>query len=178
MIKYTKFQDIPEFTRGGNYQVTVSWRYLEEHLEHWDQRDAKSPLILDPDFQRCRVWDDEKRIKYVEFILRNGQSARDVYFNCSSWQTNYNTPIELVDGKQRIDAVRMFLRGEIPAFNSYFGEYTDKVDLIRSSFTFHVNNLKTRREVLTWYIEMNSGGVAHTTEEIEKVKKLLAKELK
>jgi len=36
-----------------------------------------------------------------------------------------------------------------------------------------VNNLKTRKEVLQWYIEFNSGGTVHTDAEIQRVKKLL-----
>lgn len=41
---------------------------------------------------------------------------------------------------------------------------------------FNVNDLQTRTEVLRWYIEMNSGGVVHSDEEIERVKELLRQE--
>ena len=37
----------------------------------------------------------------------------------------------------------------------------------------NVNDLQTKREVLQWYIEMNSGGTPHTEAEIERVKKLM-----
>ena len=39
---------------------------------------------------------------------------------------------------------------------------------------FNVNNLQTREELLTWYLEMNTGGTPHSDEEIERVKGLLA----
>ena len=42
-----------------------------------------------------------------------------------------------------------------------------------NTLMIHVNNLKTKREVLQWYIDMNAGGTPHTTEEIERVKKLI-----
>lgn len=178
-MKYTKFADIPEFTRGGNYRVNVGWNFLEKHLEHWNEPRRNSPLVLDPDFQRAHVWTEEKQIKYVEYVLRNGQSSRNIYFNCSSWQQEYNTPVELVDGKQRLEAVRAFLRNEIPAFNSFFKEYTDRLRMGNGcDFVFHVNNLKTRKEVLQWYLDLNEGGVVHTTAELNKVKKLLELELK
>ena len=35
------------------------------------------------------------------------------------------------------------------------------------------NNLKTKKEVLQWYIDMNTGGTLHTAEEIKRVKKLI-----
>jgi hypothetical protein len=33
----------------------------------------------------------------------------------------------------------------------------------------HVNDLKSKKEVLTWYIEMNAGGTPHSKEEIDRV---------
>ena len=38
---------------------------------------------------------------------------------------------------------------------------------------FHVNDLKTKKEVLQWYIEMNTGGTPHSQEEILRVKNML-----
>ena len=42
-----------------------------------------------------------------------------------------------------------------------------------NTLIIHVNNLKTKKEVLQWYIDMNAGGTPHTTKEIERVKKLI-----
>lgn len=49
--------------------------------------------------------------------------------------------------------------------------------MIRQGFKINVNNLLTRREVLQWYVEFNSGGTPHTTEELDRVRALLRKEL-
>jgi len=37
----------------------------------------------------------------------------------------------------------------------------------------NVNNLKTKAEVLRWYLEMNTGGVVHTQDEVDKARALL-----
>ena len=37
----------------------------------------------------------------------------------------------------------------------------------------NVNDLKTKKEVLQWYVQMNAGGTPHSAEEIERVKKLM-----
>lgn len=37
----------------------------------------------------------------------------------------------------------------------------------------NVNNLKSEKEVLQWYIDMNAGGTPHTNEEIERVKQMI-----
>lgn len=64
------------------------------------------------------------------------------------------------------------MNNEIKVFGSYYKEFDDKlsfdVDLI-----FNINNLKTEKEVLQWYVDMNSGGTPHTNEEIERVEKMI-----
>ena len=45
--------------------------------------------------------------------------------------------------------------------------------LVNNTLILNVNDLKSEREVLQWYIDMNVGGTPHTTEEIERVKKLI-----
>lgn len=37
----------------------------------------------------------------------------------------------------------------------------------------NVNDLKTKREVLEWYVQMNAGGTPHSPEEIERVRRLM-----
>ena len=92
------FHDIPQFTRAG-YQCHVSWKYLESWIK---SQEEELNLDLDPDFQRAHVWSEYQQRKYVEFILQNGQSARDIYFNCDGWMGSFRGPFVLVDGKQRL----------------------------------------------------------------------------
>ena len=168
------FRDIPKLTSQGSYQINVPWMYLEKTIQEY----LDIGLELNPDFQRGHVWTEAQQIAYVEFILRGGKTARTIYFNNPSWgcQTNKNyTSFVCVDGLQRLTAVRRFLNNEIPAFGHYLNEYTDRLPLF-VDFIFNVNDLQTKREVLVWYIEMNSAGTEHTSDEINRVKKLLEEE--
>jgi len=163
------------------YNVDVSWDSLEHHLERYNEvhpAEGIGGLDLNPDFQRGHVWTEDKQIAYVEFILRGGKSSKDVYFNHPNWMGSFKGEMVLVDGKQRIEAVRQFMSSKIKAFGHYCNEYDDQPNMLDASFSFHINNLKTRAEVLQWYLDLNTGGVVHTNEEIEKVKTLLRKEKK
>lgn len=172
-----KFRDIPQFTRAGAYQVNIPWVHLEKTLDDYINH---LNLQLCPDFQRGHVWTKKQQIAYVEYILRGGKSARVIYFNCPHWQGGY-MPKEgefvCVDGLQRLTAVLAFLHNEIPAFGCYYKDYEDGLPIM-TDFSFNVNELNTRAEVLQWYIEMNSGGTPHTNGGIERVKKLLDQENK
>ena len=98
----------------------------------------------------------------------------------ATWHTTNDIgeeePLMLVDGKQRLEAVRSFLRDELTVFGDC--KRSDFTDHMRHylSFRVHVNALKTRAEVLTWYLQINAGGVVHSDEEIERVKELLKEE--
>ncbi len=167
-----KFSDIPQFTRDGHYQVNVSWDYLEDWIK--SHREERSYVFdVDPDFQRGHVWTEEQQIRYVEFILHGGKSSRVIYWNCAGWMRTFKGPMVLVDGKQRLSAALRFLSDEIPAFGHKRSEYTDKMRIGHIDFLMNVNDLNTRAEVLQWYLDLNTGGVVHTTEEIEKVRRLL-----
>lgn len=171
-----KFRDIPTFTNDASYEVTVGWKYLNLTLKSWDNPKDGEILDMNPDFQRGHVWTKEQQIRYVEYILRNGMSSRDIYWNNPTWMKGFNQPTVLVDGKQRLNAALEFLNNKIPAFGYFHDEYTDSINIVNASFNFHVNDLKTRKEVLQWYLDLNTGGVVHTNEEIKKVKELLSKE--
>ena len=168
-----KFKDIPQFTRSAGYHCNVSWQYLEHHLT--DQ--ALSGLDLDPDFQRGHVWSVARQRSYVEFVLKGGQSGRDLLFNCVGWNSPETGEYVLVDGKQRVQAVTSFLSNELAVFSGNFLEdFTDRLVARRPSFVIHINDLPTKAQVLTWYLEVNTGGVPHTEDELDKVRKLLEKE--
>lgn len=169
-----KFSDIPQLTKAGSYQVNMPLRYLID----WLDENAKHGLDLEPDFQRAHVWTDAQRSAYIEFLLRGGRSGRVLYFNCPDWmhgdtEDGYSDFV-CVDGLQRITAIRKFLANELPAFGTLFRDFEGKLPL-DVDVLVNVNTLKTKREVLVWYLEMNAGGTPHSGAELEKVRSLLEK---
>jgi len=170
-----KFANIPQMSLA-NYSVHHLLHMLPRTIRRY-QEETLCPLNINPDFQRAHVWTPEQKIRYMEFILQGGTSAKDFYFNCCGWQKSYDGPFELVDGKQRLDACLGFMSGTVPVFGGlYITDFTDKPFDVHLSF--HINNLKTRTEVLRWYLDINSGGVVHTNDELDKVRELLEKERK
>lgn len=178
-----RFKAIPKFIHGGSYACDVSWSYLEDWLDG-NIKDGTG-VDLDPDFQRGHVWDDRKRAAYVEYVLRGGMSSKSLWWNCKGW--NYgrrDTPLTIVDGKQRLEAVRKFLGNELYIFHGLDNkkkgflhkDFTDKLGIIDAAFRMHINNLETRELVLQWYLDLNEGGVVHTEEELLRVRTLLEEE--
>lgn len=168
-----KFNDIPQFIRSGSYEIDVSLDYLERALDGWEEDYG---LDLNPDFQRGHIWTEEQQVKYVEFLLRGGVTVRVIYFNSPAFgdseRGDLGDTILCVDGLQRLTACRRFLKNEIKVFNHYYNEFEGSLR-ITQGLRFNVNSLKTKKEVLQWYLEFNSGGTVHTEEELNRVRKML-----
>ena len=170
-----KFHKIKQFTSNGRYEVHIPVADVKTMIDRYIKEYG---LRLNPDFQRGHVWNEQQQVAYVEYLLKGGTGSRIFYFNCPNWMSgklNRNSTFVCVDGLQRVTAIYKFLSNEIKAFDHYYSEFEDEIDML-NCVRFNVNNLQTRREVLRWYLEMNIGGTIHTDEEIEKVKKLLKKE--
>lgn len=164
------FSNITKLTKKGNYEVDICLKYLHDTINNYVE---KYNLDLSPDFQRNYVWKENQKIKWVEFVLKGG-STTPLYFNHPGWMSNWEGDFIVVDGKQRLEALIGFLNNKVPAFGFLYREYLDKLSL-NFTIKININNLKTKREVLNWYLEMNTGGTVHTDEEINKVRAMLKK---
>jgi hypothetical protein len=170
-----RFQGIPQFTRHPGYAVDQSWDDLNLTIEKYVKDYG---LDLNPDFQRGYVWTPEQQTRFIEYGLKGGQSGRSIYFNHPNWNTGIKREPKkfvIVDGKQRLEAVLAFLRNEVPIFGGhYYRDFEDSMNWVRHNFRFHINDLKTRAEVLQWYLDLNSGGTVHSDDELNRVRALLA----
>lgn len=170
-----KWSEIPQFTRSGSWECDYS---LPSFVKFIEENEHEYGLEMNPDFQRGHVWTDEQQISYLEFLLKGGTTARVIYLNNNTWQNNSEAEeyFVCVDGLQRYTAIKRFVKNEIKAFGLYFNEFEGSPRMAHG-VKININNLQTRKEVLTWYIEFNSGGTVHTEEEINRVKRLLESEL-
>lgn len=173
MKKITRFRDIPQFTSDGSWKANYT---LESMVKFIEEEIVEAGLQLNPEFQRGHVWTEQQQISWLEYHLRGGKSGNTIYLNNPLWHSGEIPEVGqyvCVDGLQRITAAQRFIHNEIKVFGSYFKEYEDRIRVLFSSIIICVNDLKTKKEVLQWYIDMNIGGTPHSTEEIEKVKRMI-----
>ena len=175
METYTKFADIPQLTEDGFYQIDVPLDFVARTIERYTE---EHQFNMTPDFQRAHVWTREQKIAFVEHLLRGGKGSNIIRLNRPGWMgRGEHGELVVVDGKQRLQACLDFVENRIPAFGTLYAHYEDKVRIISINLRFHINNLRTREEILKWYLELNTGGTPHTEEEIAKVQKLLDEEI-
>jgi hypothetical protein len=82
-------------------------------------------ISLDPPYQRGHVWTYEKRIKLIFSIIQGtvpaaliiNERPREAWFDAAGDRLPTDV---VIDGKQRITAVRMFMEGELAVPESWF----------------------------------------------------------
>lgn len=67
----------------------------------------------------------------VNFILKGGDSGRTLYFNCPGWMKDFKGPYVIVDGKQRLEAARKFVRNELSVFDGVYLKDQEELDKVR-----------------------------------------------
>ena len=171
------FKDIQQVIEDGDWECSFSLKGFIGQIEEFI---AESNLILEPDFQRGHVWTEEQQVAYIESLLQGGaKHARVIYLNDPDWRvcnkTNEYKEFVCVDGLQRYTAVKRFVNNKIKAFGCYASEFEDSRIMLQhpGMLRINVNALKSKKEVLTWYLQMNAGGTPHSKKEIERVREML-----
>jgi hypothetical protein len=163
-----------------NSQHNVQWHSLIRTLEGKDGLGKFVEYILNPDFQRGHIWSEVQQIKFVEFMLRNGNNpsnhCRFIFWNEFKKDLNAGEKyqIVLVDGLQRITAVMKFIKGEIIAYGHKIKDYGHWA-LWHNDFIFCIATYQNELDVLNWYLALNEGGVVHTKEELDRIKEMIVK---
>jgi hypothetical protein len=86
----------------------------------------------------------------------------------------WRSPIYVVDWQQRLQAAKEFLDWKFKIFEKYYAEDLRLFAFHRElSYRRHINNYKSEKEVINWYLNLNNGWTYHTKEDIEKAKTYL-----
>lgn len=154
-----------------------SYKYLVEYdldfINELIVRYTKNyKLNLYPDFQRGHIWTEDQQIKFIEYILKNGKLFSPIIFNHPNWMGNFKGEMVIIDGLQRITAIQKFLNNNLKIFGGYSLSNIENCHLRTYSIPIAINDLKSKNEIINYYIEINSG-TPHSEEELNRVKKLI-----
>lgn len=161
----------------GVYEVHVD---LDPGLERLrDMFQKFGGLNLTPDFQRGHVWSERQQGEYIDAILRGTVSLSTTVFsfNVPHWEDDaYSGDLpkeaQCIDGLQRLTALQRFMRGEIKAACGL-----SSADLEDSSYRItrkpsrvRVFSFASKQALLSYYLDLNTGGTVHSDEEIARVR--------
>lgn len=163
------------FTKNGTLMRNLNW----------------NPSIINKDgdkeyFQRDFVWSVRDKQLLLDSIY-NGIDCGKILVRKHSWETLQQLSMEgetelafndIVDGKQRLNAIHGFINGEFP--DSYGNYYADLSDFAQRKLTDHqlfayaeMDDSTTDEEVLEQFLKLNFSGVPQSEEHINFVVSIL-----
>ena len=177
--------DIVRPLRKSVYAVQQPILMIERTLRQLDEdaRGQGGSLQLNPDFQRGHVWDQPRQIAFLESVIR-GVAPMNIRFNCANWDMKMvdkdcdmnPDDIVCVDGLQRLTALRDFVAGKFKVFDRYTIKDLENTPFsfkrMQANWTMEIFDIKSRKDLLNFYLDINRGGVVHTEEELARVEAL------
>ena len=162
--------------RQAHYRVDHPFSRIEQQLATYasNAESMGGRFDLCPDFQRGHVWDTAKQIAYMENVFR-GVAPTLIRFN---QRVHVDVPGDLVpyemvclDGLQRLTAMRAFMGGQLRVFGGLSADDLAKspFDPFRYYWQAEVFDFTWRKDLLQFYLDLNSGGVVHSPEELKRV---------
>lgn len=139
-------------------------------LMNFTRRDDPTDVTLFgfrlPWFQRPPVWTPTQQSAFIESLYLGFPFGMIVSTHGDEHPPEHQHL--LLDGQQRLTAVRAFLRGEIPAFGTFIHEYrpaaVDRLLDIPTSGTHLIEPL-TDEQLLDLYLRLSFGGTPHRPED-------------
>lgn len=105
MKKDEKEEIVEEFSRKRSRMESIASDLTVRGVHDWV---AEEIIELDPEFQRRDRWDDKRRSQLIESILLN-VPIPPIYLSHEP-----GAPYSVIDGKQRITAMVLFMKGSLP----------------------------------------------------------------
>ena len=159
---------VPDCTYHVNFGLGAVTNFIDQY-----------DVDLNPVYQRDYVWSEEQKILFVGAAIENPNAVPAFWLNWVSKDFR-RSHSEIVDGKQRLSAIISWMGGKIPAVcpcgETVWYKDLDEVDLrnIDSGTSLDFNFVELNpKEVMKFYIRLNSGGTVHSKDDIEKVRKMI-----
>lgn len=142
-----------------------------------EQAIASLQLEVNPRYQRPHRWTLPQQESFVGHVLMGGKVAALIVREVMATEPGADDIYELLDGKQRLTALRLWLAGEIRARVGDCLIHIDGTDRQFRSLSIRMDFVRceTELDALRLYLRLNSG-VAHTREELSRVEKMIAEE--
>jgi hypothetical protein len=146
--------------------------YCDEALNKNNSSEFSSKLmnIMTPDFQRQNTkWSREMQISFVENVVGGLRSNIMIYF-ISSQDGGF---CNILDGLQRLTALKAFIDGDIPLFGEYYYDDVIKGGQIGNKVVpLVIYEFPSHRAACEFYIAMNKN-ITHSPSDLEPAYKFL-----
>ena len=160
--------------KGEKLSKRNLWRnYINTQLDTVVNDALCNEFRDNPVYQRDYVWTLTDKLKLIDSVF-NGREIGKFVFVRYDYPDNYT---EVLDGKQRINALFEFCTSKFP-YKGVYWHQLDKMDRyemesVQIQSVYLEGSRYTKAKLLEIFLEVNAGGVPQTEEHLNKVRAML-----
>ena len=164
------------FTTDWNIRIDAYQSNISSLLFHYYRG-----IDMDPEYQRGYVWDIEDKVSLIDSIFNKiniGQFTL-VYLSFKEYkEKGSKNGYEILDGKQRLNAIIEFYEGRFTYKGKLFSELSSKDYHTFTGHTISFGEIKdvTMKQRIECFLRLNTQGKGQDLDHLNKVQKLLTKQ--
>ncbi len=156
------------------------FNYLQQDIWSLLHRVYYWGIDFDPEYQRGLVWNQEDKEKLIDSIFNNVEIGKFALIKTNFMKPGFdlssNKFYQMLDGKQRLSAIREFYEDRI----TYKGLYFSQLSLRDQNHFQHykvvvaeVDEPEDKKLIYKYFLKLNTTGKPISEEQINKVKELI-----
>ena len=128
-------------------------------------------IDMNPDYQRDLVWTEEDKVALIDSIFNNIDIGKFCLVH-NDYTQEYL--YEIIDGKQRLNAICEFYENRFPYKGKYYNDLSNMDKHWFENFTISQANVDSsnRKQILRYFLLLNDTGRKVDREHIEKIRKM------
>lgn len=134
---------------------------------------------MDPEYQRGYVWDDSDREYLIDSIFQDIDIGKFVFVHLDTeeWMKR-GLSYEILDGKQRLTALKMFYENRFAYKGKYFNDLSllDRRAFMEHNISYADVHSASKKEIYQYFLKLNRGGRQMDKEHLKYVETLYEKE--
>jgi len=160
---------------GDNFIARIS-QSMQSSLDIAWNMVLRDGVNMNPDYQRGSVWGLEDKVKLIESLFQHREIGTFVFrrLGMEGWKNGVS--YEIVDGKQRLEAIVDFRLGKFKVYGRYYHEMNpeDLHTLRNNMFRYSVINEDVPlKKIIEMFVLLNTTGKPMDPAVIEKAKEML-----
>ena len=127
---------------------------------------------MDPEYQRELVWDMDDKLLLISSIMNNIDIGK---FALIIRDYSHDVYVEVLDGKQRLNAIREFYEDRFRYAGKLYSEmcFRDKAHFNDFPLVMlQVPEPKDRKDIYRYFVKLNTGGRPQDPSHIEKIRRM------
>jgi len=172
-----QIESLPKFTIKDDMRLT----FFQSQISSFSSNLYHFGVDMNPEYQRELVWELEDKQKLIHSIFNNVDIGKFVFIKRDYDSRKNATPhlLEILDGKQRLTAIKEFWEDRFQYNGFYYSELHPRDQSHFDTFLISMAEVTdpTKEQIYRYFLRLNTSGKTIAQSHLDKVKVLLHNEI-